>query len=264
MSERRKVNFMEADGFPFDQDTFEHLQASLRQIQLLGYLGTLEGAYILKGCEVTGSPGSEVVADGWIWFDGEMVPLEGGSLDVYIQIHLTQTSELFNNGVTTSSENKYTDEHFEFSTTIGIGAGLGAALAWADIKTLPRLDQLISSDTLHEVGAVGEPDYQGFFDNSGNTVKFIRENILLIGALGRVSFQGFINEASATVASDDLIFTLPVGYRPIVDLYFGVVDLNGDTYQIKIETDGQVRWASGTHVLGYDIPLSCISFIAWQ
>lgn len=260
MSERRKVNFIIADGFPFDQNTFDHLQTSIRQIQLLGHLGTQEGAYILSGCEITGDD----AADGWIWFEGELVPLQGGEIKEFIQIHLADTTELFNNGVTTSSENKYTDEHFEFVDAIGIGAGLGTGLTWEDIKRLPRLDELYSLDEWHEVGAVGEPAYVGDFIHVDNTLEFIKENCLLEGSLGRVSFKGYLLPGGATVNDADLIFTLPALYRPNTNQFFVVANDHNELFSIKIETDGKVIWYGDNHTFTYGVYFSGVNFIAWQ
>ena len=91
------------DGFPFDQDTFDALQTALRKIELTGWLGLNDDsgntAYFLHGCGVSG----DVADDGWIFLNGNIYPLAGGTVKAFVQIHYSNTDEVFNDGMTTTS-----------------------------------------------------------------------------------------------------------------------------------------------------------------
>lgn len=72
---------------------------------------------------------------------------------------------------------------------------------------------------------------------------------------GFVALRGV--SAAGTVADDTLLFTLPVGYRPLSEALVAIGIYNGASYQVgflRIETDGQVRiyGAGGAANIRYD------------
>jgi hypothetical protein len=125
--------------------------------------------------------------------------------------------------------------------------------------TLQKLEQTVQDKlgyltapdaTWHEVGTMGEIAFQNNWANyapaSFDTCAYRKD------ALGYVHIKGFVK--SGTIG-DVPVFTLPVGYRPMLGSFLGIVT-NGAWGQLIISPDGKVKALSGSNVwfsFGYPI-----------
>ncbi|MEN8171424.1 MAG: hypothetical protein ABFS03_00940 [Chloroflexota bacterium] len=67
-------------------------------------------------------------------------------------------------------------------------------------------------ESWHEVGATGEPAFQGTWADAGTNPAFYKD------PLGRVHLKGDLDTGTSTT----VVFTLPEGYRPSEALYFAL------------------------------------------
>lgn len=66
-------------GFPLDAETIEFLQDAIASLQAIGKLGG-DGNYVLSGAEFSESGADTIISDGWIFYNGELLPFVGGNL----------------------------------------------------------------------------------------------------------------------------------------------------------------------------------------
>jgi hypothetical protein len=100
-------------------------------------------------------------------------------------------------------------------TVDGAGSGLDA----------DSLDGL-SNDVWHVVGAVGEPTFQNSWVNANlgpvpGTAAFTKD------ATGVVHIRGQVKNGTVSSNSFGAVFILPVGYRPLRDIYVPALTTNG-------------------------------------
>ncbi len=78
---------------------------------------------------------------------------------------------------------------------------------------------------------------------------------------GRVYIEGLARRSSPAFSTNEVIFTLPVGYRPLARLNFACLQGN-DILRVDIFPDGQVRYITGANGSSDWVTLSGISFRA--
>jgi hypothetical protein len=103
----------------------------------------------------------------------------------------------------------------------------------------PGGNATIPMDTFHTIGAVGEPAFTNGAGNvSGYTTRFRKD------PLGKVSLSGV--PSLAVGSGDHIIFTLPVGYRPVGnERSFQCPCGGGGTATVWVNTDGAVHAPKG-------------------
>jgi len=126
-------------------------------------------------------------------------------------------------------------------------------LAGNDLRSLGKVlaDFAMSaqSDSIHLVGAAGEPAFANSWVNAGSpwmVACFTKDN------LGYVHIWGFVKSGTATAGTT--IFTLPAGYRPSAHLTFACISnsLFGGGYVLS---DGRVQIQTGSNTnFGLSIP----------
>lgn len=91
----KRIDFTNNGGFPLEQDTLDFMQQSYRGgfaavAKLLGEKTILTGVVVANGN----------VSDGWIVYNGELVPFVGGSAAANVSITEVNTTVLFEDGTT--------------------------------------------------------------------------------------------------------------------------------------------------------------------
>jgi hypothetical protein len=90
-------------------------------------------------------------------------------------------------------------------------------------------------EAAHFVGATGEPAYENGWSTPiasvDEALSFYKD------PWGIVHLQGNTHNGSP---SSSKVFTLPVGYRPAKDIYFGVFGAGGTVAFVAVESDGTV------------------------
>jgi hypothetical protein len=108
------------------------------------------------------------------------------------------------------------------------------------------------------IGAAGAPAFANSWVNFGSTwaPAAYRKD-----AMGFVHLRGLVKSGTVNVA----IFVLPVGFRPIGDLMFGVINDTGPGQGV-VQQDGTVRQGAGTGLTNTNgfHTLSGITFLAEQ
>jgi len=102
-------------------------------------------------------------------------------------------------------------------------------------------------DTMHYVGAPGEPAFQNGWQNYGGAftpVGFRKD------PTGRVLIKGMMNKAGGNFIANEVLFTLPPGYRPVEQMMMSARCNGGsaqpDTVnQMYIYPDGRVMLVTG-------------------
>lgn len=128
-------------------------------------------------------------------------------------------------------------------------------LTWDDNNFYAFKPILPNAETWHNVGAAGEPAFQGNWAvNGGVTVSFYKD------ATGRVTLRG---RAAEAVASSSVIFTLPVGYRPVQTMSLAAKCNNDGTSicWLSITSAGNVTPIGNTAAAKVQTVLDNISFL---
>ena len=105
---------------------------------------------------------------------------------------------------------------------------------WIDTdESPPAVTRDINMDVWHTVGGSGEPAF-GAGCSVAETVQFRKDNI------GHVQIRGAANAPAVGASSSVVLFTLPVGFRPVVLQRFPILQTYGAA-MIRVDTDGSVR-----------------------
>lgn len=103
-----RADFTNLGGFPLEQDTLKFLQESYTAA-LSGVAKLCGNKTILAGVEVTGG----AVTDGWISYNGELIPFVGGSFGAEVVITESATAVTF-------EDNTEHDVYFKKTATCGV------------------------------------------------------------------------------------------------------------------------------------------------
>lgn len=156
------------------------------------------------------------------------------------------------------NEEVYGDMHQFFAKLMAVAESLGGASYNNEPEN--AYDGFQSYDALVEVIEFGiavglnnayeaqqTPSYSGtFIAHATSPVKYRRTGIYYnsVFTTKTVRIKGSINNSvPAASSTDDLVFTLPVGYRPAENQLFTVPTLDGTNYNtiVEIKTNGEVR-----------------------
>jgi hypothetical protein len=102
---------------------------------------------------------------------------------------------------------------------------------------------LLVPEDVHFIGAAGQPAFGTNWVNYGAAwlePSFFRH-------LGIVYLRGLIKKTTAPVVND-VLFILPVGWRPVKDEIFTVAagnDAGNDQGRVDVRADGVVQWKAG-------------------
>lgn len=245
-------------GMPLDLDDIRWIDDAVREA-LKGSSIPWANYYVLTGCAVTTSATKDI-AEGYCVIDGEIcyVPAHSVAIPGVMADHdwVIQLEETFD------SDGLETFENASSNDTYAIRRG---KLAYADISKLPSgtltpYDEYLPADpdatpkslkyfiaeaieTLigeyHEdwIAATLDPLWVEHTTVSVHTPGYRKE-------FGRVWFRGVIRD-DGTITGDDLLFTLPTGYRPAENIVIHQIsDWDSGDASVRIQPDGEVRYIS--------------------
>jgi hypothetical protein len=238
-----KTLFVTEGGVPFNTDLWDFSQQATRDAfaaLFAAFSLHADDAFIIQGCVRSGGGGTSMAA-GYVWIAGEIcvvdaqtLPALGGGESWFWEPLLSYHANdplLMGDG---SSENLRQIRKGKISKS-------GTAPDYdIDDTIIDRmrimLDNEQDQDDWHEIGAVGEPAFSSLW-YSNDDLKFMR-----IGTLNKkysqVVFQGSCTKSIASTMAE-VIFTLPVGYRPPSAVSFDIFHPT-TPYVISIDTNGEV------------------------
>ncbi len=222
------IDFSQTGGYPYTQDTLDFLQQSYSSAfqGISKFISNGNSLTILTGCNITGSTAS----NGWVIVDGELMPFIGGTIQsTYIVRDITQNITYQNGNSLPSIHTRYAE--------FGVGAG---AQPWTPVRANPAT--LYAPEAWRLLGTTGNPSINApYINNSGSPVRFRKE------PNGQVHIQGIVDRN--LYSGTDVMFTLPVGYRPTRTHIFIVMatahyttnaDRSNGTLEIGVGTNGNV------------------------
>lgn len=216
----KAIDFTHAGGFPLTQDELDYLQEAYTEcINAMGLMGG-NGPALINGMGVTVSGGTTTIADGWFFYNGEMIKFNSGSYTtippgdvVLVNITPTATNLIYNDG---SSYGAILNK----SATLLLGPSATTATQFP--FSLMRPFQLIFGQNGREAAwsslTVSTPVPDGGVTGTIYYKKDLLANTLQIrGLLNANNAQNFGASPSALFYS---MGTLPAGYIPNNTAYF--------------------------------------------
>lgn len=221
----KKIDFSQPGGFPLTQDQLNYLQQgfgeSIHALARMG--GNISGPFVISGLTITNpSLGEYSVADGWLFYNGEMVRFladtitgAAGSMAPFVVISPSANSLLFNDGSTppviidatatvvsmpTATPTDAT--HFPLLQLQPFGLGFGLANRETGWKSMPV------STVAADGGVTGTIFYKK---------NFIANTLHVRGSLTSSNAQNF---AASPGSAFYLMGTLPAEYAPANTAYF--------------------------------------------
>lgn len=156
----KHINFLNTGGFPLEQETLGAMQEAYKTLQSLGQLAGDKA--IVKGCVIAGT----TVADGFIYWDGELLEFRGGQLQTNVIIVEEIATAEFEDG-----DNK--DTYFTRYATFG--AGVGSAL-WADFnRVYPLTSALFIDEVRMYAGVINDIPWGWYLMDGGNGTTDMRD-----------------------------------------------------------------------------------------
>ena len=103
----KAIDFTHPGGFPLTQDELNYLQQAYTEcINAFAQMGGV-GPVLINGMDVSVSGGTITIADGWFFYNGELIKFNTGSYStispgdvVLVNITPSATSLLYNDGST--------------------------------------------------------------------------------------------------------------------------------------------------------------------
>lgn len=89
-----KADIQQTGGFPMETDTLDFLQTAYELFNQFGYIAG--NSVILSGCVEAGGN----VSNGVVFFNGEILPFEGGTVGTFVRVVETTETRQFENGQT--------------------------------------------------------------------------------------------------------------------------------------------------------------------
>ncbi len=249
------------NNFPLTSSVLGFLQSAAQMLEKLTSL--VGGNYIISGCVTTGGS----VSSGYVVVNGELMYFGGGSLQTYVRVETTETPITVQDATYTKTEKQLIfgsgTGQIEYSTFKRAEALLQSngfinpnnlrkgdednpgIFRWATL-----LEFRESNDSVNDIPLVVRPShiknkspYTTIVlspDWSGN-VDYYLDNVGNVHISGRdLSYSSDIN-----ATTEVNIFTMPVGFRPVHQLYkpiSGKPDIPGTNYihTLRIQTNGVV------------------------
>ena len=258
-------------SMPFKKGTMKHLQesyqeaiAAIARINMMGYVAGYESfVFILYGCKNTGTGTSYIISSGAVYYNGEVFLVDAATFT-------TATGEVAIGEIVTTNYTDITADPVEYSdgTTANVHQirkvrfKSGPSDATWNYSTMTRIDTMGSKIL---VGSSGAATFENsWVAESGGvfTAPFYRINYQT-----KQVFIGGHCEKSNISATDETIFTLPTGYRPLKKEMFEChVKGSGSSpitmVEIHVLSNGQVRTIGNGSAItgGVIISLNNINF----
>lgn len=125
---------IQGSGFPATNLTWRFLRDMINQVHNLAALGG--DNYILSGCT---NNGADVISDGWIVYQGELLPFTGGALGASVVITETIEQTTYLEDLDADGNGDQKDTYF--TRVAQFGAAGGTVFNWSDLKRVTALKQ---------------------------------------------------------------------------------------------------------------------------
>jgi hypothetical protein len=207
----REIDFTQLGGYPLDQDTMDFLQGAYKNsIEQLAGVAVSGGApVVLSGMAVSNS--GNTVTDGWLLYNGEIVPFTGGTVTpsagqvALVQINTVSSTLTYNDGSTPT---------VVFTKDAVLVAGASATTA----TTFPVSAMLSYVVSLGLVGRESAWNVLSLSHSASGFSGSLKYKLNSMGNMLYYSFSGLITTPTwfdnAPAGSSAVVGTLPVGYRP--------------------------------------------------
>ncbi len=239
MSVAKRIDFTQLGGFPLCQDdiawAMDGVCGAIDAIIQEGGDGTTP--FAVSGMAVSG--GGNTVADGWFYYNGELIQFTGGTVTLgsgevaLVEITDSSTALTFQNGSTpvvvlvktaalTHAATVTDATHFPVSSLVAAGV----ARAWANVNNI---------NGAWETVAVGLGGYAGTFSaDAVNPIRYRQP-----AGTKEIQVLGVTYDATPiSVSVETEIFTLPAG-TPAEQLFW-CVGSAGAMVPIRVKTNGRL------------------------
>lgn len=238
---------LELDDIRFEQLAVrEGFTAILSQIPVLNASG-----YILSGCAVTDLGASYLVGAGWVYISGEIYKVDEhevtkGSAGCHYVFAIEVTYDP-DGGETFEDTSVYDTYEVRKAKVIVNTDNPFTEVSYVQMESesgLLRLRNLIimsftdTETAWNSVGGSGMPAFEQSWQNLANEPVAFKKD-----PLGAIWLQGV---AERNGSADNLVFTLPSGYRPTQQITFTDM-LGGSFNSVTILANGQVTVPSGIY-----------------
>lgn len=123
---------IQGSGFPATNKTWRFLRDMINQVSSLTALGG--DNYILSGCE---NDGNDVITDGFIVYNGELLPFIGGPLGTEVSIVESIEQTVYLEDLNNDGQGDAKDTYFERVAQFGNSGAV--TFNWADLKPITGL-----------------------------------------------------------------------------------------------------------------------------
>jgi hypothetical protein len=245
----KRIDLTKTDGFPYTQDMLDFMQQSYRDAfgAIANSLGPL---VIVTGVDDLGA----AWGSGWVSIAGELMPFIGGTKAARVIVTETTGTEVF--------EDTVVETVYFTKQAVLAGAGGNAFADFVRLKTNAQIKTDL--DTLFS----GKADrnqiaWQNFSLNTpwilqGHQPRF-RKN-----EFGEVAFAGGIASNGVVIgAPNRVITTLPLGFRPLNQVSFSLLNFDGANYvtnRLSVNSTGAVLIVNASGTVVDDLKLDTVRF----
>lgn len=260
----KKTDLTQPGGFPLDQDQLNHLQQGyitcLNELALV--LGNSATPVAIRGCEITRTPTTGTFADytisaGSIFWNGEIVintaPITLTGVDesvsgCYVEIVPNNTALTYYDGI---SRTVVLDNLLALAALPTGTADDATKFLWSHLK--PMGVGLMENIMNNIYTPYITPTYVGLYTASPTSVLQYRKPV----GSKTVTIKGVTDcSGGVSIASDNVVFTLPLGYRPLAErLFISHNDFSG-VCVVRVKSNGEVSIAGDL--------ISCSNIGTWM
>ena len=253
----KKLIGTDLNGAPFSLDYLKFLNDKTDDVQ--NGFGSFVQLCILSGCQLTQGIATWQIAQGWVILAGEVcfVP----AADTGLANASNPQANLYwniNESAAAPSPHQYHDLTVKTDTLERI-AFLQTGVTLLSLAQTPKYEQAIANKlrgAWNIVGTGGQPAFEPNWSYYGDRVRF------RVDLMGMVTISGDAFYNIPYVADTSLlIFTLPIGYRPLYQQRFNVLLVSFAPCILSIYPNGQVVFYSTAATAGgINFSLSGIMF----
>lgn len=125
---------IEGSGFPGTNQTWRFIRDMINQVHNLVALGG--DTYILSGCT---NDGADTISDGWIVYQGELLPFTGGAIGAEVTIVENVEQVAYLEDLDNDGDGDLKDAYFTRSAQFGNTGDV--TFNWSELKTITSLKQ---------------------------------------------------------------------------------------------------------------------------
>jgi hypothetical protein len=246
----KAIDFTHPGGFPLTQDQLDYLQQAYTEcINAFALMGGT-GPVIISGMEVNVAGGTTSIADGWFFYNGEVIKFNTGSYTtilpgdtVLIDIAPLATSLTYNDGSTFGAILNKTA-----TLLLGPSATTPTQFPFSSMQPFQLVFGQRGREATWNALAVSTPPGSGGVTGTINYKKNVLTNTLHIrGFLTANNAQNFTASPGAGFYSMGI---LPIEYRPLNNTYFVAQYFLGTLVLDDLNISWIKHFACGVNTLG--------------